>query len=188
MLQLSAMSGAIVSGASSSTSVGIAPSIPIRLDHTNFMLWKGLLLRNLSGVGLHGYLDGSEVAPSETVTQGEGDKATTIPNANYYHWWTQDQKVLGLLLGSMDPAIACQLIGCKTAEEVWKSVHALFGAQSRDNVRHIRRQLQTLRKEEDMTTAVYMQKMKSLSDVMAAAGAPINNDELVDYIITGLGR
>jgi hypothetical protein len=39
-----------------------------------------------------------------------------------------------------------------------------------------------------MTAVVYMQKMKSLSDVMAAAGAPVSNDELVDYIITGLGR
>jgi hypothetical protein len=53
-------------------------------------------------------------------------------------------------------------------------------------VRHIRRQLQTLRKEE-LTAAEYMHKMKALADTMAAAGAPISNDELVDYIITGLG-
>jgi hypothetical protein len=33
-----------------------------------------------------------------------------------------------------------------------------------------------------------MQKMKSLADVMAAAGVPISDDELVDYVLTGLGK
>jgi hypothetical protein len=53
-------------------------------------------------------------------------------------------------------------------------------------MRHIRRQLQTLRKEE-LTAAEYMHKMKALANTMAAAGTPVSNDELVDYIITGLG-
>jgi histone deacetylase 1/2 len=33
-----------------------------------------------------------------------------------------------------------------------------------------------------------MHKMKSFADAMAVAGAPISDDELVDYIITGLGK
>jgi histone deacetylase 1/2 len=33
-----------------------------------------------------------------------------------------------------------------------------------------------------------MHKMKALADTMAVAGAPISDDELVDYIITGLGK
>jgi hypothetical protein len=86
----------------------------------------------------------------------------------------------------MDEDIACQLIGCKTAAAVWSAVHAMFGAQSRANVRHVRRQLQSLRKE-DLSAAEYMHKMKALADIMAA-GAPISDDELVDYIITGLGK
>jgi hypothetical protein len=165
---------------------GITASIPVRLDRGNFMLWKGLALPNLSGADLHGHLDESVVTPEKTITEGEGDKVVDVPNTAYHRWWIQDQKVLGLLLGSMEPEIACQLIGCQTAAAVWTSVHTLFGAQSRANVRHIRRQLQTLRKEE-LTAAEYMHKMKALADTMAAAGAPVSNDELVDYIITGLG-
>jgi hypothetical protein len=150
------------------------------------MLWKGLRLPNLSGAGLHGYLDSTVTAPAKEITTGEGSEAVTIPNPAYQHWWTQDQKVLGFLLGSMEPTIACQLIGCTTAAEALASVHAMFGAHSRANVRHIRRQLQTLRKE-DKPAAEYMHMMKSLADTMAAAGVPISNDELVDYIITRLG-
>jgi hypothetical protein len=33
-----------------------------------------------------------------------------------------------------------------------------------------------------------MQQMKALGDVMAAAGSPLSNDELVDYIIIELGE
>ena len=33
-----------------------------------------------------------------------------------------------------------------------------------------------------------MHKMKNLADVMATAGAPITDDELVDYILAGLGK
>ena len=63
----------------------------------------------------------------------------TVANPEYERWWTQDQRVIGLLLGSMEPDIANQLIGSKTATAVWKGVHDLYGTQSRANVRHIRR-------------------------------------------------
>jgi hypothetical protein len=52
-----------------------------------------------------------------------------------------DQRVLSFLLGSMEPVIACQLIGCTSAMNVWAAMHRLYGAQSRANVHHIRRQL-----------------------------------------------
>jgi hypothetical protein len=32
-----------------------------------------------------------------------------------------------------------------------------------------------------------MQQMKALSDVMAAASSPLSNNDLVNYIVTGLG-
>ena len=117
------------------------PTIPVRLNSTNFTLWRELALPNLSGANLHGYLDGSMAAPAKMQTEGTGDKAMSVPNPAYQRWWIQDQKVLGLLLGSMDEDIAAQLIGCKTAANMWETVHVMFGAQSRTNVRHFRRQL-----------------------------------------------
>ena len=185
-LQISQSVGAITSSSVATVSVGVVPTISVRLEAGNFTLWKGLLLPNLAGASLHLHLDESVPAPEKTVTQGEGDKAITVTNMEYTRWWTQDQRVLGLLNGSMEPDIASQLIGCKTAAAAWKAVHALYGAQSHANVRHIRRQLQSTRKE-DLTAASYMHKMKAFADAMAAAGAPISDDELVDYILIGLG-
>ena len=64
----------------------------------------------------------------QTVTQGTGDKAVTNVNPEYPKWWSADQKVIGYLLGSMEPDIANQLIGCKSAAAVWSGVHAMYDA------------------------------------------------------------
>jgi hypothetical protein len=44
------------------------------------MLWKGITLPNISSVGFHGYLDGTEVGPAKTITQGVGDAVVEVPN------------------------------------------------------------------------------------------------------------
>jgi hypothetical protein len=60
------------------------------------------------------------------VTQGTGYAARPMSNPDYEHWWTLNQKVLGLLLGSMNKDIATQLIGCTMAAAAWAVVHAMF--------------------------------------------------------------
>ena len=179
--------GALVSSPVATIPAALAvPTISVRLGRHNFMLWGGITSTVLAGANLHGHLDGTKAAPAKTLVVGTGDAATTVANPEYHQWWVQDQRVKGLLLTSMDEDIACQLIGCESAHAVWTAVAAMFGAQSRANVRHIRRQLQSLRKD-DLSAAEYMHKMKALADTMAAAGSPIRDDELIDHILTGLG-
>jgi hypothetical protein len=86
----------------------------------------------------------------------------------------------------MSEEIASQLLGCKTAAAVWSSIHAMFSAQSRAGVRHIRCQIQALKKG-DMTASEYMHKVRALADSMASAGSPLHDDEIIDYMLTGLG-
>ena len=62
----------------------------------------------------------------------------------------------------------------------------MFGAQSRANVRHLRRQLMSLKKL-DSSAGEYMNKVRVLADSMAAAGEPLSDDAVIDYMITGLG-
>ena len=67
------------------------------------------------------------------------------------------------------------------------AIHAMFSAQNRAGVRHIRRQLQTLKKL-DMTASEYMHKVKALADAITAAGSPLDDAEIIDYMLTGLGK
>jgi hypothetical protein len=159
----------------------------VRINAHNFVLWKGLTMPAFAGIGLHDHLDGTAVALTHTIKEGTGDAIVDVPNPEYSCWWVMDQRVLSFLLGSMEPVIACQLIGYTSAKDIWAIVHQLYGAQSHAKVHHVRCQLQSLRKE-GMPAANYRQQMKALGDVMAVTGSPLSKDELVDYIIIGLGK
>ena len=151
-----ALIGPVVSpSATTATAAVVVPFVGVRLDRGNFPLWRALVITNLSGASLHGFLDGSAAAPATTVSKGTGDAATSEANPEYAKWWTLDQKVLGVLLSSMHEDLANQLISCKSAAAAWTAIHAMFSAQNRAGVRHIRRQLQTLKKL-DMTASEYM--------------------------------
>ncbi|KAK1666210.1 hypothetical protein QYE76_054369 [Lolium multiflorum] len=62
----------------------------------------------------------------------------------------------------------------------------MFAAENRAGVRHLKRQIQALRKG-DGPAAAYMQQVKTLADAMAAAGSPLSDDDIIDYMLTGLG-
>jgi hypothetical protein len=76
------------------------------------MLWKGLTVPALADAILHGHLDNTTVAPTQTIKEGTSDAAVDVPNPEYSCWWVTDQRVLSFLLCSMEPVIAFQLIGC----------------------------------------------------------------------------
>jgi hypothetical protein len=139
--QSSTILGPIVAPPAAAAAPAVVTSITVRLDWGNFALWRALSLTNLSGASLHGFLDGTAAAPAQTITDGTGDAARSVPNPAYATWWTQDQKVQGVLLSSMSEEIASQLLGCSIAAAVWTSIHAMFSAQSRAGVRHLRRQI-----------------------------------------------
>jgi histone deacetylase 1/2 len=145
----------IVSVPNASTAVGLSASSFVHLDAHNFMLWKRLTMPALAGAGLHGHLKGTSAASAKTITEGTSNVTVDVPNPEYSLWWVMDQRVLSFLLSSMELVIACQLIGCTSAMDVWATMHLQYGAQSHANVHHVHRQLQSLRKE-GMPAAQYM--------------------------------
>jgi hypothetical protein len=116
----------------------------------------------------------------------EGQPTATVPNPAYAIWWHVDQRVLGILLGSMTKKVLGQMVGRTTSAAVWSIVVSMFAAQNQAGVRQLRRQLTTMRKN-DMSASDYFHKMKGFADALAMVGSPISDDELIDYIVVGLG-
>jgi len=92
-LQTTEAAGAMIAASPALSSAAAAPTIAVRLDHGNFMLWKGLLLPNFSGAQLHGafaqrvseVLDKHRLEPSalmleltESVLMKAGTEATEV--------------------------------------------------------------------------------------------------------------
>ncbi|KAK1697568.1 hypothetical protein QYE76_014265 [Lolium multiflorum] len=131
------------------------------------------------------FLDSKTEPPAESIIIEKDGKTTKEPNPAYDAWVATDQQVLTFLLGSLTPDILVSVIGMDTAAEVWGAIKAMFASQSRTRVSNLRVALAKTRKE-NMTTAAFFTKMKGLADELAAAGRPIDEEELVEYLLAGL--
>jgi hypothetical protein len=166
--------------------LSVPNTITVRLDRTNFLLWKTQVVPNIADHGWLGFLDGSCAALPKTITTGAGADTTVADNPAYALWWYTDQRVMSILLGNMTEDILGQMIGRDTSMAVWACVTAMFSAQNRTGVRQLRRQLTSLKKN-DLSASDYFNKMKGFADALATVGYPVTDDELIDYIVVGLG-
>ena len=150
-LQLFTSAGALASPSAPSIPVGAIISAPtghntitVRLDRTNFLLWKMQVVPTIASQGWYGFLDDSCIAPPAKVTEGAGANTVIKANPDYALWFYTDQRVLSILVGSMTKEILGHLVGRTTASSVWTCFVSMFSAQNRAGVRQMRRQLSTL--------------------------------------------
>ena len=130
------------------------------------------------------YIDGSSPAPAKEIDGGPDGKQK-VPNPGYTIWLAYDQQVFSYLVASLSRDVLKQVASCVTATDLWKPLEELFASQTQARAVNTRIALANTKKG---ATSVdeYVGKMRALGDEMAAAGKPIDDEELVSYICTGL--
>ena len=78
------------------------------------------------------------------------------------------------------------VIHCSTSSGVWKLLEQLFSIKSKARLLHLRFFLQTTKKG-SLTIEDDILKMKSLAHELMSVGQVIPDDEIVLYILGGLG-
>jgi hypothetical protein len=68
---------------------------------------------------------------------------------------------------------------------VWDKLDGLYGAQSRASTMQIWMKLATLKKQ-DLSATDYSNRVKHLTNTVAAIGATLRDDEVVAYLLTDL--
>ncbi|KAK4424666.1 Retrovirus-related Pol polyprotein from transposon RE1, partial [Sesamum alatum] len=162
-------------------------AVTIHLTKTNFLIWRAQLLPYLRSTKLLGYLDGSIAAPAQYVNAG----AAQVPNPAYSQWYDQDQQVLSDLLSSISEEVLQDVVDATTSKEAWDTLQRMFSSTTRARIVQIRVDLATTKKL-DLSTADYFRKIKGLSSEMAAAemaaaGNALRDDEVIAYLLAGLG-
>jgi hypothetical protein len=71
------------------------------------------------------------------------------------------------------------------ATDMRAAISKSFASQSRSGVLHLHNQLVAIRKG-DLSVAVYFSTMCGYADEMVAAGKPLDNDDVISYILNGL--
>jgi hypothetical protein len=112
-------------------------------------------------------------------------KVLMMPNPDFQDWDATDQQVLSHLLGSLSNEIPIHISTYTTSAEAWATIHGVFASKTRARTMNTRLALGTTKKG-NLSAMDYFSKMKSLGDEMAATGRPLDDKELIEYIITGL--
>ncbi|KAK6162771.1 hypothetical protein DH2020_002612 [Rehmannia glutinosa] len=163
--------------------------IILHLDRINYTFWKAHVLSTVRAHGFEGYLFGTIPAPlkySSSSSLATYDGSDVCVNPDYVNWMRRDQYLLRWMLSSMNESMLGHVTRCSTAYDLWFVFDKLFQSQSKAHALQLRFMLQTL-KNGDLSVDSYILKMKSLVNDLNSAGHLIGDNELVMYILGGLG-
>ena len=132
------------------------------------------------------YLDGSITAPAKLVASSTAAGADLVPNPAYDRWYDQDQQVLSGLLSSISEEILQDVVAATTSKEAWDTLQRMLSSTTRARTVQIRVELATTKKR-DLSAAAYFRKIKGLASELAAAGSALRDDEVIAYLLAGLG-
>ena len=145
------------------------------------------MLPSIRGNNLESLINGAKLVPTKFLVQVEEDQTvTTVENSKYVQWLRQDQLLLSWLLSTMTESVLSIVVRYTTSFEVWNALETLFASQSKARILQLKMQLQTTKKNA-MTMSDYVNKMKNLVDSLAMAGKYVTEDDLISYILAGLG-
>ncbi|KAM0043363.1 putative RNA-directed DNA polymerase [Helianthus debilis subsp. tardiflorus] len=160
-------------------SVTAPTHFPIKLTSQNFSVWRRHVQSTLIGLGLDGFINGTTVAPSKTIS----DK----PNPAYTIWYRQDQVIFSAILGSCSDEIQPLIASAKTAEEAWKRLTSSFASNSRSRIISLKSKLAKNPKG-NRPISEFLNEMRSIADELALVQSPVNEEDLMVHILSQLGE
>jgi hypothetical protein len=165
--------------------LGSPPSQPLTRENT--LIWKALVIPALRRARVLDLVEGNEKAPEEFLeTEDINKKKVTIENPEYASWISRDQLVLRSILNSLSPDVLAHVAGLETSADTWATINARVSSTSKTRVQQLRSALNDTRKN-DLPADKYFAKMKSIASKLTAAGKPLDADELIWYVLKGLG-
>ncbi|GAV59707.1 UBN2_3 domain-containing protein, partial [Cephalotus follicularis] len=179
----------------SSSTTAFTPSSPtnftnihhflsIKLTSKNYLIWRSQFLPLLNGYDLMQFVDGSSSPPPRYLSSAP--IGIPVLNPDFLAWYKQDQLLLSWILSSLTESVHAQVVGLTTSRAVWSALTVAFASPSQARVMQLRLDLHNVSKGAD-SVVVYLQKVKSISDALALASTPISDEDLIIYILGGLG-
>lgn len=182
----SLMAGSMLSSGFSLANVpNLSQFVTTKLSRDNYILWKTQVIPVLRGANLMGFVDGSYKCPAEFVSASTEEDAALVVNPEYALWNRQDQALMAGILSTLSIEVLAQVTLLDSSRAVWMTLASMFSTATNSKVMQIRVQLANLQKGE-MSMPVYFQKVKGLTDAMAAIGKPLGDEEIIAYILAGL--
>ncbi|KAL4290430.1 hypothetical protein GQ457_14G020810 [Hibiscus cannabinus] len=156
--------------------------ISIRLDDTNFLLWKQQVVLMIRGHDLEYLLDESTPIPPKVITGSNGQIAL---NPDYRRFKKLDSSLASWLLSTISPNIFPQLVGAETTASIWNTVLKQFSQLSTTKVMNLHCRLRALKKGA-LSIRDYTTQIKEICDLLATSGSPVSEVEQIATVLNGL--
>ncbi|KAL4376068.1 hypothetical protein GQ457_02G029640 [Hibiscus cannabinus] len=156
-------------------------SISIRLDETNYLLWRQHVLFAIESLALASHIDGTISVPLQ-YTMLDGVKTV---NAEFVVYKQQDSALCSWLLSSISTSILPSLVNCRIAFEIWEKIQKVFSVSSTTKIMHLHCSLKNLRKR-DPSMREYLAQIQAVCDSLAACGNPLTETMHISAILSGL--
>ena len=131
-----------------------------------------------------GIVYGNEPCPPKYLTDDTG-KITTNVNPEYSLWQKKDQCLLSCFNTTLSDRVLSSLYGLNTSRQVWTTLSTCYASQSKARICYLKRQLQTLN-QGSKSCDDFLNEAKACSDLLYVAGHPVEEDDLISYILGGL--
>ncbi|KAD6794727.1 hypothetical protein E3N88_05623 [Mikania micrantha] len=156
----------------------------LKLTSSNYLAWKTQVEALLYGLDLYKFIDGSFPAPSPVIA-ADGSHS---PHPNYPHWFRQDRLLFGAIVGSLSPPIVPLIQGVSSSCEAWQILAKTYASPSRGHIKQLKHRLKHTTKTPTQSISDYMQNIKTIIDELAILGKKMDDEDVVDSILTGLDQ
>uniref|UniRef100_A0A2N9IQM4 Integrase catalytic domain-containing protein n=1 Tax=Fagus sylvatica TaxID=28930 RepID=A0A2N9IQM4_FAGSY len=115
----------------------------IKLDSTNYMIWKLQISAILDAYSMIEHLDGTIAQPRQFLISEAGVQSV---NSEFLAWKKRDKALLTLIYSTLSPPVLAMVVGKGTSQEVWETLEERFTCTARANVLNLKLELQAIRK------------------------------------------
>ncbi|KAF3779150.1 Retrovirus-related Pol polyprotein from transposon TNT 1-94 [Nymphaea thermarum] len=155
--------------------------VSVKLDSSNYLLWRSQIESVMFSQDLIKLVDGSCPAPN----QFNGEGANKSVNPEFIIWKQADQLALSWIKATIDKSVLGQIIRSPTSKDAWIQLEKSYASQSSMRILQLKRDLQDVRKG-DLSMVEYLNKVRFIADALCAANEFISDDTLVHHTLNGL--
>ena len=90
--------------------------VTVKLDSSNYLIWKSQVQNLFRATEFFGYLDGSVVCPSSTTMNAQN---ISVSNLEFSKWKLVDAHLLSCLTATLSPPVFSFVLHLQSSHEVW---------------------------------------------------------------------
>ncbi|OMO62605.1 Integrase, catalytic core [Corchorus capsularis] len=110
--------------------LNITNFVSLKLNQTNFLLWKTQIMGLIESQDMAALLDGSLPTPSRSIETDDGE---TINNPKFAEWRKSDRLLRGWITGTLSEETLGLVVGLDMAAEVWQALNDTFTGNTQEH-------------------------------------------------------